>query len=64
MGAVRVSNFLGQGVDVGGCSHPHLYYLGRLSSLRRYSSWCVTHDLERKKAAFDAVVAVVPHYSL
>jgi hypothetical protein len=28
------------------------------------SSWCVTHDPKRKKVAFDAIVAVVPRYSL
>jgi hypothetical protein len=46
MATVPVSNLLVQGVDVdvGGCSHLHLYHLGRLSSLRCCSSWCVTHD--------------------
>jgi hypothetical protein len=44
MGTVRVSNLLVQGVDVGWCPHPHLYHLGRLSSLCRCSSCCVTHD--------------------
>jgi hypothetical protein len=52
-------------VDVGRCSHPHLHlnYLGRLSSLSRFLSWCVTHDPKRK-VAFDAVVTVAPRYSL
>jgi hypothetical protein len=64
MGTVRVSSFLVKGVDVdvdvGGCSHPHLCHLGRLSSLCCCLSWCVTHDPKRKKVAFGAVVAVVP----
>ena len=44
-------NSMVQSVDVGGCSHLHLYHLGRLSSLRRCSSWCVTHDPERREVA-------------
>jgi hypothetical protein len=56
---VRVSNLLAQGACVGGRSHPHPHLY---PSLRRYcSSWYVTHD---PKAAFDAVDAVVPRYSL
>jgi hypothetical protein len=61
MGTVRVSNLLVQGdVDVGGCLHPHLYHLGRLSLLHRCLAWCVTHDPNGKKVALDAVVAVLP----
>jgi hypothetical protein len=65
MATVRVSNLLVQGgvVDVGGCPHLHLYHLGRLPSLNRYSSWYVTHGPKRNKVAFDAVVAVVLRYS-
>jgi hypothetical protein len=60
-----VSNLLVQGVvGAGGRSHPYLYHFGRLSSLCRCSSWCVTHDPKRKKVALDAVVAVVLRYSL
>ena len=60
---VRVPNLLVQGVDVGGCSHPHLYHLGRSWSLRRCSSLCVAHDPKGKKVGFDVVVSVASCYS-
>ena len=64
---VRVSKLLAQGVDVRGSSHPNLYHLVQLlsRSLRRCSSWCVTHGPKRKEVTCDPVVAaVVLRYSL